>query len=361
MKKQMELINLQDFKIYAKGKMLPEHYDYCAGGAEDEITLEANKSSFNSIKLHQRVLRNISYVDTTAEILGQKMLMPVMIAPTAFQGLAHQDAEIAMVKAAGTAGVIMILSTLSNKTMEDVLAAAISPVWFQIYMYKKKKINEELIRRAQNAGCSALVVTVDVPVQGKREKNIRNHFTLPKELSLGNFQGGDMKSSLPNDPSGSGLMQYVDSLFMHDLSWEDIKWLRSVTDLPLIVKGILHVDDAQLALEHGVNGIIVSNHGGRQLDNCPATIDALAKIVQGTNNEIPIILDGGIRRGSDVVKAIALGASATAIGRPPFWGLAVDGKEGVEKVFSILKDELKSTMVFCGVQSVSSINDDVIV
>ncbi len=359
-KETMEIINLQDFKIVAMEKMLPQHFDYCAGGAEDEITLRANKHSFGPIKLHQRVLRNISSVDTTVEILGQTMSMPVMIAPTAFQGLAHQDAEIAMVKAAGTTGVIMILSTLSNKSLEDVLAAASAPVWFQIYMYKEKKINEELIKRAENAGCSALVITVDLPVQGKRESNIRNRFTLPPGLAIGNFEGGEMRG-LPDKPTGSGLMQYISTLFKHDLSWQDIKWLRSITDLPLIVKGILHVDDARLALEHGVNGIIVSNHGGRQLDNCPATIDVLAEIVQVINNEIPVILDGGIRRGSDVVKALAFGASATAIGRPTFWGLAVDGKVGVETVFSILKDELANTMAFCGVQSVSSIGPDIIV
>ena len=355
----MELVNLYDFEIAARKKMPQQHFDYYAGGAEDEITLRTNESSFSSIKLHQRVLRNIRSVDTTAEILGNTMSMPVLIAPTSFQGLAHPDGEIAMVKAAGTAGVIMILSTLSNKSLEDVLAEATAPVWFQIYMYKEKEINEGLIERAEKSGCSALVVTVDVPVQGKRERNIRNRFTLPSKLTIGNFEGSE-KGDLPVKPSGSGLMEYVNTLFKHDLSWQDMKWLRSITDLPLIVKGILHVDDARLALEHGASGIIVSNHGGRQLDNCPAAVNVLAEIVQVINNEIPIILDGGIRRGSDVVKALAIGANTTAIGRSALWGLAVDGQAGVETVFSILKDELETTMTLCGVQSVSSIGHNVI-
>ena len=355
----MEIVNLQDFETAAKGKMLPQHFDYYAGGAEDEISMRANESSFSLIKLHQRVLCNIKSVDTTAEILGETQSMPVMIAPMAFQGLAHPDAETAMVRAAGETGVIMMLSTLSNKSLEDVLAEASAPVWFQIYMYKEKKINAELIERAEKAGCTALVLTVDVPVQGKRERDIRNRFTLPAELTIGNFEGSEM-GDLPEQPSGSGLMQYISTLFKHDLSWQDVAWLRSITELPLIVKGILHADDARLAVEHGASGIIVSNHGGRQLDSCTAAIDILAEIIEVINDEIPVILDGGIRRGSDVVKALAVGARAVAIGRPALWGLAVDGKSGVENVLTILKSELETTMALCGVQTVSSIGSAVI-
>ena len=354
----MELINLYDYEAAARERLPQQAWDYYSSGAHDEITLRENHAAFDRITLRYRVLRDVSTLDTSTTLLGHALSMPVLIAPTAFQRMAHPDGEVATCRAAGAAGTIMVLSTLSNTSMEQVTAAASGPVWFQLYVYRDRDVSTEIVRRAEAAGCTAIVVTVDAPVLGVRERDVRNSFQLPEGLSVENLLPAG-KAALPHGAGESGLAQYAASMFDPSLSWSDLEWLSGLTSLPVLIKGIAHPDDARLAVEHGAAGIVVSNHGGRQLDTSPATIDVLPDIVTAVREserpDTPILLDGGIRRGTDIVKAIALGADAVCIGRPVLWGLAVDGAGGVTSVLEILRGELETAMALCGCPSVAEI------
>lgn len=350
----MNPINLYDYETLARGKLSQMAYDYYASGAHDEITLRENHAAYDRIKLRYRVLRDISRRTTATTVLGNPLRMPVIIAPTAFHKLAHPDGEIATVRAAGNAGTLMILSTLSTSSIEDVMAAATGPVWFQLYVYKDRAVTEALVRRAEAAGCAALVLTVDAQIWGRRERDVRNRFQLPPGLSVKNLTSSG-KEDFP-ETQGSGLAAYVASLFDQTLSWPDVEWLCSLTTLPVLLKGIIHPDDARLAVEHGAAGVIVSNHGGRQLDTAPATIEALPDIVEVVDDRIEVLIDGGIRRGTDVVKALAYGATAVAVGRPVLWGLANDGQRGVEQVLELLRFEVDLAMGLCGCASVEEID-----
>src|SRR5690606_11036898 len=232
-------------------------------------------------------------------------------------------------------------------------------VWFQLYVYKDRAATEALVRRAETAGCSALVLTVDAQIWGRRERDVRNRFQLPPGLSVRNLMPAGQES-FPKSAEGSGLAAYVASLFDQTLSWKDVEWLCALSKLPVLLKGIVHPDDARLAVAHGAAGVIVSNHGGRQLDTAPATIDALPDIVAAVDGRIEVLIDGGIRRGTDVVKALALGAKAVAVGRPVLWGLAADGQNGVEQVLEILRFEIDLAMGLCGCASVEEIGRDLI-
>jgi 4-hydroxymandelate oxidase len=256
----------------------------------------------------------------------------------------------------------MVLSTLSTSTVEDVVAAASGPVWFQLYVYKDRKATEGLVRRAEEAGCRALVLTVDAPLIGRRERDVRNRFGLPPGLAVANLLPvgyGD----LPKGSTGSGLAAYVSSLLDASLNWRDLEWLRSITELPLLIKGIVRPDDALRAAEAGVAGVVVSNHGARQLDTAPATLDVLPEIVEALaahGHTVEVLMDGGIRRGTDVLKAIALGARAVLLGRPVLWGLAAGGEAGVGKVLSLLRDELDLAMALAGAPTVREITRDLV-
>jgi len=354
-----EPVNLFDFEESARNKLSKMAFDYFASGANDEITMRENHAAYDRIKLKYRVLKDIRNRDLRTSILGHLVSMPLVIAPTAFHKMAYPEGEIATVKAAGNAGSIMILSTLSNTSIEEVLEAATEPVWFQLYVYKDRGATRALIERAVAAGCSAIVLTADAQIWGRREADIRNRFQLPENLSVKNLMPAG-KDKLPKLAAESGLAAYVASLFDQSLSWKDLDWLCSQSNLPVLLKGILHPDDAKKSLDYGVAGIVVSNHGGRQLDTAPATIEVLQEIVNAAGENVEILIDGGIRRGTDILKALALGAKAVGIGRPVLWGLASAGQKGVESVLDILRAELDVAMGLYGYCSVSEIDRDVI-
>lgn len=355
----MDPINLYEYEAIAQAKLTPMAYDYYASGAHDEITLRENHAAYDRIKLRYRVLRDISRRDTRATVLGQPLSMPVIVAPTAFHKLADPQGEVATVRAAGNAGTLMILSTLSTTSIEDVMAAATGPVWFQLYVYKDRGATKALVERAEAAGCSALALTVDAQIWGRRERDVRNRFQLPAGLSVKNLMPAGQEA-FPANAQGSGLAAYVASLFDQTLSWKDVEWLCGLTKLPVLLKGIVHPDDARQAADTGAAGVIVSNHGGRQLDTAPATIEALPGIVEAVDGRVEVLIDGGIRRGTDVVKALAYGAKAVAVGRPVLWGLAAEGQRGVEKVLELLRYEVDLAMGLCGCAGVEEITRDLV-
>jgi 4-hydroxymandelate oxidase len=359
----MDPINLFEFELRARDTLPRMAYDYFASGSHDEITLTENHIAYDRIALRYRVLRDVSSRDLSARVLGHEIDLPVLLSPTAFHRLAHPDGERGSAQAAGAAGTIMMLSTLSNTAVEEVTAAASGPVWFQLYVYKDREVTADLVRRAESAGCGAIVLTVDAPVLGTRERDVRNRFALPTGLRVENLTatGGDITGAdrIVAPSGGSGLAAYVTSLLDPAISWKDLEWLSGLTSLPVLVKGIVHAADARLAVEHGAAGVIVSNHGGRQLDTSIATIDALPAIAEAVAAQraagFALLIDGGVRRGTDVVKAIALGADAVCVGRPAIWGLAVDGESGVRRVLRVLRDELDEAMALCGCRSVDDI------
>jgi 4-hydroxymandelate oxidase len=343
------LVNVADYEAAARERLSRLAYDYYASGSYDERTLRDNVDAYARRRLVYRVLRDLSGRTLATTVLGQPVSMPILVAPTAFHRLADDEGEVATARAAKAAGTVMMLSTLSTRPLEAVCAAG-GPVWFQLYVYRDRGATRALVERAQAAGCRALVLTVDAQVWGRRERDVRNRFQLPPGLQCENLAGTEL-ALLPEHVEGSGLAAYVASLFDPALSWADLGWLCSITRLPVLVKGIVHPDDARLAAEHGAAAVIVSNHGGRQLDTAVATIDALPGVVDAVGGSIEVLMDGGIRRGSDVVKALALGARAVGIGRPVLWGLAVGGQAGVERVLALLREELDVALSLCGCRS----------
>jgi 4-hydroxymandelate oxidase len=354
------MLNIDEFEAAARACLPAPVYDYYAGGAEDEGTLAANRSAFKRYSLLPRVLADVSTVDTAVELFGTRIASPVLIAPTAFQKLAHPDGELATARAAAACGTIHVASTMSTQPIEHIThSAAGAPIWFQLYVFRDREITRELVARAEAAGCRALCLTVTVPVQGKRERDARNHFTLPEGIEMANFAG--MRQARLPQTLGSGLDVFIAREFDASLQWEAIEWLASITTLPVLLKGVCHPDDASRSRDSGAAGLIVSNHGGRQLDSAIATLDALPAVVNAVAGRLPVLIDGGIRRGTDVLKAIALGATATLVGRPCLWGLAVGGQEGVEAVLSLLHDELVRALALCGKTSLGDVGIDLLV
>ena len=349
---------IAEFEATARERLDPVHYDFFAGGAQDEITVRANEESFRNLKLLPRVLSGSDKRDLGIELLGTPSSMPILIAPTAFHKLAHPDGELATARAAARAGTIMIVSMAATTAIEDIAAAAreTTPdpaLWFQLYLQPDLEFSEAIVRRAEAAGVRAFVVTVDSPVLGRRERDDRNDFhDLPPGLVVENLR------NLGHNRSAGGASHVREIVMSADLSWEHIAWLRRTTTLPVLIKGILHPEDAKLAVHHGVAGIVVSNHGGRQLDTVPATIDVLPDIAEAVGGAVPIILDGGIRRGTDVVKALALGATAIGVGRPVIWGLAAAGREGVTQVLELLRDDFDRALALCGAARPSGLTRD---
>ncbi|MEA5362255.1 alpha-hydroxy acid oxidase [Amycolatopsis sp., V23-08] len=339
---------IAEFEAAARQRLDPVHYDYFAGGAQDEITLAENETAFRKLKLLPRVLRGSDKRDLSTELLGSQASMPILIAPTAFHRLAHADGELATARAAARAGTIMIVSMASTTAIEDVAAAAreVAPdpaLWFQLYLQPDLEFTEAVVRRAEGAGVKAFVVTVDSPVLGRRERDDRNDFhDLPPGFAVENLR------DIGENRSGGNASHVRDIVMSAGLNWEHIAWLRSKTKLPVLIKGVLHPEDARLAVHHGVAGIVVSNHGGRQLDTVPATIDVLPEIAAAVGGAMPVLLDGGIRRGTDVVKALALGADAVGVGRPVVWGLAAGGREGVSQVLELLREDFDQALAQCG-------------
>jgi 4-hydroxymandelate oxidase len=359
MRAAAEFVNVFDFEPVARERLSELAYAYYASGANDEITLRENRVAFDRRALHYRVLVDVSTRTLRTTVLGQPISMPILVAPTAFHRLAHPEGEIATARGTGAAGTIMALSCLSNTPVEEVTRAASGPVWFQLYVYRDRAITRDLVQRVEAAGCRALMVTVDAPVLGRRERDLRNRFTLPPELVAANLTAAGL-GRLPTDQAGSGLATYFASLLDPALTWEVLDWLHSITRLPILVKGIVRPDDAVRAVERGVAAVVVSNHGGRQLDTAPATIDVLGPIAEAVAGRAELLLDGGVRRGTDVIKAIALGARAVLIGRPALWGLAADGEAGVARVLEILRDELDTALALCGCPSLAAITPDLV-
>jgi 4-hydroxymandelate oxidase len=354
-----EPLNLGDLEALARARLPQMAWDYYASGADDESCLRRNREAFERITLHYRVLVDVARRDMSTTVLGQRVSMPILVAPTAFHRLAHEDGELASVRGAGDAGTIFTLSTLSNTAVEDVVAAASGPVWFQLYVYKDRGATEALVGRVEAAGARALVLTVDAPLLGRRERDVRNRFALPADLAIENLHAAGY-ARLPPAAADSGLAAYVADLLDPSLTWSAIDWLRSITKLPVLVKGIVRGDDASRAIAAGASGVVVSNHGGRQLDASPATIDVLARVVDAAAGRGEVLLDGGVRRGTDVMKALALGARAVLVGRPVLWGLAAGGREGVAAALGLLRRELDLAMALCGCPDLASITRDLL-
>jgi len=348
------LLNVADYARAARSKLAQKVFDYYEGGALDEITLRENTAGWERLKLYYRVLAGVGPRDTRTTVLGQPVSMPILVAPTAFHKLACAEGEIAPAKAAKAAKTLFILSSLSNTAMEAVFAEAGSPRWFQLYIYKDREITLELVKRAEAAGAEAIVLTVDAPGLGTRHRDTRNNFRLPDGLTVENLAPLG-KGNFP-EVKGSGLAAYVRANFKENLGFDDLDWLCSSTKLPVVVKGVCRGDDARRAAEHGTKAVVVSNHGGRQLDTAPATCEVLPHVVDAAGDLCEIYVDGGIRRGSDVLKAIALGARAVLVGRPILWGLCVAGEQGAVQVLEILRGELDEAMLLCGCTKLSDID-----
>jgi 4-hydroxymandelate oxidase len=353
-----QLINVADFQRAAQGR-LPKHVlDYYEGGALDEVTLRENTAGWERLRLYYRVLAGVGPRDLSTTILGRRISMPVAVAPTAFHKLGCETGEIATARAAKAAGTLFILSSLSNTPMEAVFAEAASPRWFQLYIYKDRGITAALVARAEAAGAEAVVLTVDAPGLGTRERDARNRFTLPEGLAVANLAPLG-KGDLP-EVGGSGLAAYVRDNFKSELGFRDLDWLCECTPLPVVVKGLVRGDDARRCAEHGAKAVVVSNHGGRQLDTAPATCEVLPKVVDVVADRCEIYVDGGIRRGGDVLKAIALGARAVLVGRPILWGLSINGEQGAKDVLEILRRELDEAMLLCGCTTLSDIDSSIL-
>ncbi|KAK4744729.1 hypothetical protein SAY87_011041 [Trapa incisa] len=349
----MEITNVMEYQEMAKQKLPKMIYDYYASGAEDQWTLKENRDAFSRILFRPRVLIDVSGIDMTTTVLGFKISMPIMIAPSAMQKMAHPDGEYATARAASAAGTIMTLSSFATSSVEEVASTGPGIRFFQLYVFKDRNVVAQLVKRAERAGFKAIVLTVDTPRLGRREADIKNRFTLPPHLTLKNFEGLDLGKLDKTDDSG--LASYVAGQVDRTLSWKDVKWLQTITSLPILVKGVMTAEDARLAIQAGAAGIIVSNHGARQLDYVPATIMALEEVVKAVQGRLPVFLDGGVRRGTDVFKALALGASGILIGRPVLFSLAAEGEAGVKKVLQMLRDELELTMALCGCRSLKEI------
>jgi 4-hydroxymandelate oxidase len=348
----MKLINLDDYENSARNCIDKRYFDYYAGGSDDETTCRENREAYRRVRLLPAVLKGVGTCDTSVELLGLGLTMPVLIAPTAMHGLAHADGEMAVARAAAQEGIVMMLSTTSTYSMDEVITCAPGRLWFQLYIHKRSHITRWLVQNAERAGYTALVVTVDTPVLGNRERDVRNAFVgqaFQEKIHLLTSLGGGGKTTALGD--------YASMEVKAAASWEDIDWIRSITRLPVLVKGIYRPEDALLAVAHQTAGIIVSNHGGRQLDGVPATIELLPAVAKAVDKRVPVLLDGGIRRGTDIVKALALGATAVAIGRPALWGLAVGGETGVRDVLRILREELTRSMALCGVGKIGDIGE----
>ena len=356
---QRDLVSVFDYEAAAREKLPKTAYDYYRSGANDELTLHENHAAYERIRLKPKVLIDTSKRDLTTTVLGQTLSMPIMVAPTAFHCMAHPEGEVATARAAGKAGALMMLSTLSTSSIEEVLPEATGPVWFQLYVYKDREATLSLVERAVSHGCTAIALTVDAQVWGRRERDIKNRFRLPKGLSIKNLMPAG-KGDFPDEKADSGLAAYVTWQFDQTLTWKDIDWLCSKAKVPVLLKGVLHPDDARRAADHGAAGIIVSNHGARQLDTVPATIEALPDLVEAVDGKLEVLIDGGIRRGTDVFKAIALGAKAVGVGRPIIWGLAVDGEQGAKRVIDIVRKDFELTMRLCGCATLADITQDLL-
>lgn len=348
------LVCLSDFEPAAQRRMSHSAWEYCSSGVADEVTLRWNREAYDRLRLHPRVLVDVSSIDTRVSLLGQQLPHPILLAPAADQRMVHPEGEVAAARGAGDSGTIFVLSSFTNTAVEEVARGASGPLWFQLYVQRDRGFTGDLVQRAEAAGCKAICVTVDTPTFGPRNRQARAKYELAPGLS---------RPHLPSAKKGNigrgGLQVYPDWV-EPALTWRDIGWISSVCKVPVLLKGVLNPEDADRAAQEGVAGIIVSNHGARNLDTVPATVDALPQVVDKVAGRIPVLVDGGIRRGTDVVKALALGANAVLICRPYLYGLAVGGRNGVQRVIDILRNELEMAMGLLGRASIQAIDRSVL-
>lgn len=347
-----------DYEPYARERMSDQAWAYLAGGAADELTLADNRAAFERLRLRGRVLQDLRGGNTRLRLFGQDFDHPVFLAPVAYQKLAHPEGELASVLAASALRAGMVVSTQASVELEAIAAQAQSPLWFQLYIQPDRDFTAALIRRAESAGYQALVLTVDAPVNGVRNREQRAGFALPAGVEAVNLRGMRPLQAQA-DPDASSLLLGGPLLAVAP-TWSDLAWLREQTRLPILLKGIMSAADAERAMVAEVDGLIVSNHGGRTLDGLPATIEVLPEVAAVVQGRVPLLLDGGIRRGSDILKALALGANAVLVGRPYVFGLATAGAVGVAHVLQLLRAELEVAMALTGCADLASIGPDVI-
>ena len=373
--------DVSDLRLAAKRRLPFGVFDYIDGGAEDERTLDRNTAAFGRIEFRPRVLNDVSEVDTSSTLLGKPIPFPLALSPTGFTRIAHSQGELAVARAAQRAGLPYSLSTMGTRSIEEVAAVSTGTKWYQVYTWKDRGLVKEMISRAEASGYEALILTVDTAVLGRRERDVRRGYTLPPKIGLDTIIDGLIhpawtKDFLTNDPitfanvppsSGAGdgstavdLAGFINSQFDQALSWSDVDWLRSVWPGPVILKGIQTVADAELAVKSGVEAIALSNHGGRQLDDAPTPIELVEPVAQAVGGQIDIICDGGVRRGSDIAKALALGATACSIGRPYLYALGAAGEAGVDHVLEFFRTGLVRTMQLSGCRSIEDLNRDLV-
>jgi 4-hydroxymandelate oxidase len=352
-------LNLHEYEAAARGLLSPMVWDYVAGGSGDEVTLQANRAAFDRWRLLPRVLRGVREVSTATSVLGQAIALPVLVAPSGRHRLCHDEGERAVARAARAAGTIYTMSTAATFGIEEIAAEA-GPWWFQLYVYRDRGISRELVQRAAAAGASALVVTVDVPVRARREAEERRHFAMPAGVAMP-YLAAPESSRAATATNGSREARAINAVFDPKLSWDDLDWLASLSPLPVLLKGVLHPGDAARAVDAGAQAILVSNHGGRQLDGAIAALDALPAVVEAVAGRGEVLLDGGVRRGTDVLKALALGARAVLIGRPILWGLAVGDEGGARHVLELLRAELALDLMLCGLSRPAEVDRSLIV
>lgn len=355
--RRLEPVNVADFQELAKAALPPATYDYITSGSTDEVTLRDNVAAFQRLRLLPPLLTGVAEVDTATTVLKQPVALPILLAPVAGQSLYHPQGTLASARAAAKAKTILGVSSSVGHSVEEVAAASGGPKWFQLYMPKDRAVARRLVERAERSGFKAIVLTVDLGERKDADK--RNRFTLPEPALRKHLS--DIGFNVSERMTYEQLLAFNDQAWDLTLSWNAFDWLRSITKLPLLVKGVLRADDAKKAVAIGLDGIVVSNHGGRRLDGVPASIDQLPQIVAAVNGKAEVLLDSGIRRGTDVLKALALGAKAVLIGRPYAWALAADGEAGVSKILELLREELVSAMLASGCPNVASIDRSLVV
>ena len=363
--------NIEDLRQAARRRAHKMVFDYIDGAADDEKTLAENSRAFDKYSLLFRILAGVDEIDTSVTLLGQKMDQPFFCSPSAGNRLFHTEGERAVAKAAAAAGVIYSLSTLSSVSMEEISALTTGPKWFQLYIWKDRELVKEMLARARAAGYQALILTVDLPITGNRERDPRNGFTIPPHYGLRQtyeafkapfwtldyLTGAPIKyANLSADTPAVSLADFVDAQLHAGFNWRDAEWLLGEWNGPSVIKGVVREDDARRAAELGFNAVAISNHGGRQLDHSPAPIDVLEEIVQAVGDKVEIILDGGVRRGTDILKALSLGATAVSFARPYLFGLASGGEVGVKRALDILAKEVRRDMALLGVTSIGELD-----
>ncbi|HEU5413071.1 MAG TPA: alpha-hydroxy acid oxidase [Candidatus Angelobacter sp.] len=352
----LPIADVQQFETLARKKLSQMAYDYIRSGGADEITMRENRLGFERLAVAPRVLTDVSQIDTRTSLFGAELQSPILLAPIAYQRVFHPEGELATARGASASGAPLVISSFTTTAIDEIARSTQQPIWFQLYVQRDRAFTQDMVERAIAQGCKAVCLTVDTPVLGCRYGQLK--FALPAGIECMHVRGLAQKLMA----SGHKLHGYgiYDALFDPSFNWNDLEWLRSFTPVPLLLKGVLTAEDAARAVAAGVDGIIVSNHGGRNLDTLPAAIEALPRVVEAVGGRIPVLMDSGIRRGTDILMALALGARAVLVGRPYAYGLAAAGAEGVERVIRILREELERAMALTGRPSIAEIDHSVL-